>query len=62
MRDNDWAHVHISDRTISFDGTTYNLNSELSLEITVPNKVFGSPKTVGITDLDDDDENKNDDD
>ena len=25
MRDNDWAHCHITDRTLSFGDSTYNL-------------------------------------
>ena len=31
MRDNDWTHVHMNDRTISFNDYTYNLWSELSI-------------------------------
>lgn len=27
LRDNDWAHVHISDRTLSFFNKSWNLNS-----------------------------------
>ena len=62
MRDNDWAHVHVTERTLSFNDTTYNLNSELSIEIKVPKKVYGSPSTVGMQDDDDDEENKIDED
>lgn len=36
LRANDWSHVHITERTLSFGNYTYNLNSELSFEITVP--------------------------
>ncbi len=29
LRDNDWAHVHITKRTLTMGGTTYNLNTSL---------------------------------
>ena len=41
LRDNDWLHVHVSNRTISFGENTYNLNSDLTQEISVPKNYFG---------------------
>ena len=29
LRDNDWSHAHVSERTLTFRGTTYNLNTNL---------------------------------
>lgn len=29
MRDNDWTHVHVTERTLSFGDTTYNLSTNL---------------------------------
>lgn len=51
MRDNDWAHVHITDRTLSFGDSTYNLHSELMIDIGVPEKVFGDPKSLRSDDI-----------
>ena len=31
LRENDWSHVHITHRTISFGDYTYNLHSDASL-------------------------------
>ena len=67
LRDNDWAHVHITDRTLSFNDTTYNLNSELSIDITVPKLVYGEEKRGNNLlgdeiDEDEDLEEENDDD
>ena len=41
LRDNDWAHVHLTKHTLSFDNATYNLDSELSIDVTVPETFFG---------------------
>ena len=42
LRDQDWAHVHMSLRTMTTGGTTYNLNSPLSYDQTIPKNYFGS--------------------
>ena len=47
LRENDWAHVHVTQRTLSFGDMTYNLHSDASLEITVPKYQFGEAKKVG---------------
>ena len=44
MRDNDWTHVHMTDRTLSFNDYTYNLWSELSIQLTVPEYNYGQTK------------------
>ena len=66
LRDNDWAHVHITDRTLSFNDSTYNFNSELSIDITVPKLVYGEMKKGSMLgdeiDEDEDLEDENDDD
>ena len=36
LRDNDWEHVHVTERTLTFSNTTYNLDSQLSFDINVP--------------------------
>ena len=41
LRDNDWAHVHVTDRTLSIGENCYNLNSQLSEPINVPEYYFG---------------------
>lgn len=47
LGENDWAHVHVTDRTLTFDARTYNLNSELSIEVRVPKLFFGEEKRIG---------------
>ena len=47
LRDNDWSHVHITERTLSFGDSTYNLNSKLEIPITVPKLFFGETKRQG---------------
>ena len=41
LRDDAWAHVHISCRTLSFGNHTYNLKTQLSKSIVVPQTYFG---------------------
>lgn len=50
LRENDWSHVHITQRTLSFGNNTYNLNSELVIGITVPKSLFGDVKTDNFVD------------
>ena len=45
LRDNDWAHVHVTDETLSFGDTTYNLSNDLTVDLTVPVNFFGHDKT-----------------
>lgn len=49
LRDNDWAHVHVTDRTLSFGETCYNLNSSLVEPICVPKHYFG--EDVDVNDI-----------
>ena len=44
LRNNDWAHIHVNERALSFDDSTYNFNSELSIDITVPKYTYGEKK------------------
>ena len=44
LRDNDWSHVHLTQNTLSFDGATYNLKNNLSIDIAVPKYFFGQSK------------------
>ena len=46
LRDNDWAHVHVTDRSLSIGEVCYNLNSDLSVPITVPEHYFGEDVLV----------------
>ena len=62
LRDNDWAHVHITERTLSFDDKTYNLNSLLNVDITIPTLTYGETKKQADPDFADDDDDKKDDD
>lgn len=32
LRDNDWSHVHITQRTLTMGGVTYNLNTNLNFD------------------------------
>ena len=44
MRDNDWSHVHVTERTLTFGDTTYNLDTDLQLKFRVPKYFFGQVK------------------
>ena len=44
LRDNNWAHVHVTERTLTMGGTTYNLTTRLSVEVTLPKVYFGMRK------------------
>ena len=33
LRDTDWAHVHVTERTLTFGEHTYNLANNLSVEV-----------------------------
>ena len=37
----DWTHVHVGNRTLTFGGTTYNFASLLSIDVNVPVTFFG---------------------
>lgn len=41
---NDWTHVHVTTRTLTFGEKIYNLNSKLSIENSVPKIFFGEEK------------------
>ena len=40
----DWSHVHIGGRTITFDGETYSFETETSFAMTLPELYFGQKK------------------
>ena len=44
MMDDDWTHVHVGHRTVTFGGTTYNFRSLLSVDLNVPVTFFGKEK------------------
>lgn len=44
LMENDWAHVHISERTLTFFDRTYNLNSLINVELSIPQAFFGEEK------------------
>ena len=46
LRDNDWSHVHLTESTLSFGESTYNLKNKLSIDMTVPQYFFGEEKEV----------------
>ena len=41
LRDNDWSHVHITRRALSFSGQTYNLNTLLEKPVKIPKSYYG---------------------
>ena len=41
LSDQDWSHVHITERALTFDGTTYSLKTDLSAEMELPKLYFG---------------------
>ena len=47
LRDADWAHLHLSERTITFGRITYNLNTRLSYMMKLPKNYFGKEFAVG---------------
>jgi len=52
--------VHVSNRTISFGNSTYNLNNDLSMDIVIPDSIFGISKDERV--YKDDDAKSNSDD
>ena len=56
LRDNDWAHVHVTKRTLTFGDKTFNLNSQLSMDITVPSLTYGEAKSSNPDAEDEEDE------
>ena len=46
LKENEWAHVHISERTLTFGERTYNFNSLVNVELQIPQAFFGEEKTV----------------
>ena len=41
LKQNDWAHVHLSERTLTMNNSMYNLNTELKTDIKLPKDYFG---------------------
>ena len=41
LKERDWAHVFMSDRSLSFDGKTYNLSTSTVTEFKTPSNYFG---------------------
>ena len=41
LKQNDWAHVHLSERSLTMDNSMYNLNTELMADIKLPKDYFG---------------------
>ena len=41
LADQDWLHVHVSERAITFDGTIYSLQTDLSADMELPKLYFG---------------------
>ena len=37
----DWAHVHVTERTLTMGGMTYNLATNLAIKLGVPKNYFG---------------------
>ena len=52
----------MTERSLTFDGTIHNLNSNLQVEVTVPQYYFGEEKKRAILNDDDDDDEDDDDD
>jgi len=45
LKDQDWSHVHIGGRTITFDGETYSFDTETSVSMKLPKLYFGQIKS-----------------
>ena len=41
LRDQDWSHVHITKRALTFDGVIYNLKTGLTFKMGLPKTYFG---------------------
>ena len=41
LRETDWSHVHITERALTMGSTTYNLNTELAINLKLPKNYFG---------------------
>ena len=41
LLENDWSKVHITERALTMNGITYNLNSPLKFPISIPELYFG---------------------
>ena len=61
LRENDWLHIHVSERSISFAEHTYNLNSDLQIEISIPQNYFGQ-EIIAAKFTNDKDKNEEDED
>ena len=51
LKDQNWAHVHISSRSLTFDAVTYSLQTDLSQPVSLPKQYFGQYKEDYIEDL-----------
>ena len=40
-RDRDWLHMFVSDKSLTFDGDTYNMDTFLKVSYTIPDDYFG---------------------
>ena len=41
LEQQEWSHVHIGGRSITFDGNTYSLHSDLKERMSMPKVYFG---------------------
>ena len=67
LRDIDWAHVFVSNKSLTFDGNTYNLDTYLVKEFTIPSSYFGEKltslnQTEVLQQLSDDEDSEDDED
>ena len=46
LRDDDWVSLHITDRTVTFGGRTFNLQNKQVMQVKVPNTFFGQQKAI----------------
>ena len=61
LREVDWSHVHITRRALTFDGDTYNLNTELSVPMTIPKAFYGERMAGGAEFVEEEEEGEEED-
>ena len=53
LRDQDWSHVHITKRALTFDGVIYSLQTGLSFKMELPKSYFGEVEGSAFSDQSD---------
>ena len=51
LKNSDWSHIHITERSLSICEKTFNLNSKLIKSLEVPKDYFGEVKRTNVEDV-----------